>query len=113
MLPRTPLSCKHTKRAGVHSISGGMYPLPPFLAIFVVLRGEGGVSPLFGLHACTLCMLVLCEVRGVFRDLLVGVSEIVLQIPLKISTFRGTYPAGGVGAAWFELSCKLCNGRWA
>jgi hypothetical protein len=42
-----------------------------------------------------------------------GFSEIILQIPLEISTFRGAYPAEGVGAAWFEPSCKLCNGRWA
>jgi hypothetical protein len=28
-----------------------------------------------------------------------GFSEIVLQIPLDISTFRGAYPAGGEGVA--------------
>jgi hypothetical protein len=39
-----------------------------------------------------------------------GFSEIVLQIPLETTIFRGAYPAGGGEAVWFELSCNLQEG---
>jgi len=110
VLPRPPLSWKHSRRARVHSFSGGG-TLFPLFGVISSLGGEGCVSPPFCLHACTLFMLVLCEARGVFRDLPARFSEIVFQIPLETTIFRGAYPAGGGEAAWFELSCNLHNGR--
>jgi hypothetical protein len=52
-------------------------------------RFGGSVSyiPPFCLHACTLCMLVLCEARGIFEVYWQGFSEIVLQIPLETAIF--------------------------
>ncbi len=69
-LRRPPLPCKHTKRAGVHSFSGGMYTLPPYGSIWS-FWGECVMYPPD--FACTLCMHVFCEDRGVFRGLLAGV----------------------------------------
>ena len=99
VLPRTPLSWKHTKRAGVHSISGGMYTLPPYGSIRSFLGRVCHVSPDF---ACTLARFVCMysvRIGEYFEVFWQGFSEIVLQIPLDISTFRGAYPAGGEGVA--------------
>jgi hypothetical protein len=91
-LRRLPLSCTHTRRA--LDFGGAGTPSPPFLAILVVSRGRGGVSPLFGLHACTLCMLVLCEIRGVFRDLLARILGGFPPDPAIYQCFSRSVPCG-------------------
>jgi hypothetical protein len=82
VLRRPLLSCKHTKRAGVHLISGGggTSPVPDLFSPF---WGEGGISPPFGLHACTLCMLVVHEACGVFRTFWQGECEDCPPNPAK------------------------------
>src|SRR5215207_1461019 len=94
VLRRLLLSCKHRKRARVHSISegGGTSPVSDLFSPFWV---GGGISPPFGLHACTLCMHVFCEDRGVFRDLLAGVFGDCPPDPARNSHFHGAYPAEG------------------
>jgi hypothetical protein len=52
--------------------------------------------------ACTLARFVCMysvRIGEYFEVFWQGFSEIVLQIPLDISTFRGAYPAGGEGVA--------------
>src|SRR5918993_5309364 len=80
---------------GVHSISGGQVPPPPLPGYSRRFEGGGGgVSPLFGLHACTLCMLVLCEIRGVFRDLLARILGGFPPDPAIYQCFSRSVPCG-------------------
>ncbi len=87
VLPPTPLSWKHTKRAGVHSFSGGMYTLPP-LRVYLVVWGECVMYPPD--FACTLARFVclyFVRLGEYFEVYWQGFSEIVLQIPLETAIF--------------------------
>ena len=97
VLPRTPLYWKHTKRAGVHSISGGMYTLPPYGSIRSFL-GECVMYPPDFACACTLCMHVFCKNRGVFRGLLAGVFGDCPPDPARYQYFSRSVPCGRRGS---------------
>jgi hypothetical protein len=85
-LRRPPLPCKHTKRAGVHSFSGGG-GYPPSLT-FLAVWGGGGVSPtrLDCTRARFVCMYFV-RIGEYFEGFWQVFSEIVLQIPQETASF--------------------------
>ena len=90
-----PLQAYKACRCALVFGGGGIPPSLTFLAVW----GEGGYLPRFRLHACTPCMHVFCEDRGVFRGLLAGVFGDCPPDPARNRYFRGVYPAEGEGAA--------------